>query len=79
MLSYHLARLPHTAPRRTCRINTIEKNGLEFAKDLGLKNVRDLCKLIQVRSITQSHRDTVPILFLKWNEDNKCGFISDHP
>ncbi|KAF9781404.1 UV-endonuclease UvdE-domain-containing protein [Thelephora terrestris] len=32
---------------RTCRIDTIEKNGLDFAKNLGLQNARDLCKLIQ--------------------------------
>lgn len=33
---------------RTCRKDTIHKNGIEFAKDLGLKNTRDLLKLIQV-------------------------------
>ncbi|KAI0078030.1 UV-endonuclease UvdE [Panus rudis PR-1116 ss-1] len=32
---------------RTCRKDTIHKNGLDFAKDLGKQNARDLCKLIQ--------------------------------
>ncbi|KAI0064003.1 UV-endonuclease UvdE [Artomyces pyxidatus] len=32
---------------RTCRIDTILKNGLDFAKNLGLQNANDLCKLIQ--------------------------------
>ncbi|THH21408.1 hypothetical protein EW146_g129 [Bondarzewia mesenterica] len=32
---------------RTCRIDTILKNGLDFAKDLGVQNVKDLKKLIQ--------------------------------
>ena len=77
VLLCHLIRLPHKASYRTCRINSIEKNGLDFAKDLGLKNARDLCKLIQVRSVTQSRYDTVVTLFLKWNEDNKYGLISD--
>ena len=79
VLFYCLPRLPHTAPRRTCRIVSIEKNGLDFVKDLGLQNVRDLCKIIQVRSITVSPRYciTVPILFIKWNEDNKYGLICD--
>ena len=39
-------------PYRTCRIDSIEKNGLEFAKNLGIQNVRDLCKLIQVCAVT---------------------------
>lgn len=38
---------------RTCRKDTIHKNGIDFAKDLGKQNARDLCKLIQVLS-TQS-------------------------
>ena len=33
---------------RTCRIDTILKNGLDFAKDLGVRNTKDLAKLIQV-------------------------------
>ncbi|KAH9993331.1 UV-endonuclease UvdE-domain-containing protein [Russula compacta] len=32
---------------RTCRINTILKHGLGFAKDLGIRNARDLAKLIR--------------------------------
>ncbi|KAI0089018.1 UV-endonuclease UvdE-domain-containing protein [Irpex rosettiformis] len=32
---------------RTCRKDTIHKNGIEFAKELGLKNTRDLVKLIE--------------------------------
>ncbi|KAI9433059.1 UV-endonuclease UvdE [Lactarius indigo] len=32
---------------RTCRIDTIHKRGLDFAKDLGIRNVKDLAKLIQ--------------------------------
>ncbi|KIJ32305.1 hypothetical protein M422DRAFT_184685 [Sphaerobolus stellatus SS14] len=32
---------------RTCRLDTLGKKGIEFAKDLGLQNVRDLVKLIQ--------------------------------
>lgn len=32
---------------RTCRIDTIYKRGLDFAKDLGIRNVKDLAKLIQ--------------------------------
>ncbi|THH32849.1 hypothetical protein EUX98_g1369 [Antrodiella citrinella] len=32
---------------RTCRLDTIRKNGIEFAKDLGKQNARDLSKLIQ--------------------------------
>ncbi|KAI0041905.1 UV-endonuclease UvdE [Auriscalpium vulgare] len=32
---------------RTCRLNTIVKKGLDFAKDLGIRNAKDLCKLIQ--------------------------------
>ncbi|KAH9968187.1 UV-endonuclease UvdE-domain-containing protein [Russula dissimulans] len=32
---------------RTCRIGTILKHGLEFAKDLGTRNAKDLAKLIQ--------------------------------
>lgn len=27
---------------------------------------------------SQSRRDTVPILFIKWNEDNKYGLICDN-
>lgn len=34
---------------RTCRLDTIKKNGIEFAKDLGLKNARDLGEMIEVR------------------------------
>ena len=37
-----------TEPIRTCRIDTILKHGLDFAKDLGKRNTRDLAKLIQV-------------------------------
>ncbi|KAF8327179.1 UV-endonuclease UvdE-domain-containing protein [Cantharellus anzutake] len=32
---------------RTCRIETIEKNGMQFVFDLALQNVRDLGKLIE--------------------------------
>ncbi|KAH9077821.1 UV-endonuclease UvdE [Lactarius deliciosus] len=32
---------------RTCRIDTIHKRGLDFAKDLGIRNAKDLAKLIQ--------------------------------
>ncbi|KAI0305111.1 UV-endonuclease UvdE-domain-containing protein [Multifurca ochricompacta] len=32
---------------RTCRIDTILKHGLNFAKGLGIQNVKDLAKLIQ--------------------------------
>ncbi|EIM87219.1 UV-endonuclease UvdE [Stereum hirsutum FP-91666 SS1] len=32
---------------RTCRIDTINKNGLDFAKNLGIQNTKDLCKMIQ--------------------------------
>ncbi|KZT63510.1 UV-endonuclease UvdE [Daedalea quercina L-15889] len=32
---------------RTCRLETIKKNGIEFAKDLGLKNARDLKEMIE--------------------------------
>ncbi|KAI0258578.1 UV-endonuclease UvdE-domain-containing protein [Gloeopeniophorella convolvens] len=32
---------------RTCRIDTILKNGLDFAKNLGIQNTKDLAKLIQ--------------------------------
>jgi len=32
---------------RTCRLDTIAKKGIDFVKDLGLKNVRDLITLIQ--------------------------------
>ncbi|KZV67692.1 UV-endonuclease UvdE [Peniophora sp. CONT] len=32
---------------RTCRLETIRKNGLDFAKDLGKQNARDLLKLVQ--------------------------------
>ena len=56
---------------RTCRIDSIEKNGLDFVKNLGLQNTRDLCKLIQVRPITRSHGGVVLILLMEWNEDNK--------
>ena len=35
---------------RTCRLDTIRKNGIGFAKDLGLKNARDLKEVIEVRS-----------------------------
>jgi UV DNA damage endonuclease len=33
---------------RTCRIDTILKRGVDFAKDLGIRNTKDLAKLIQV-------------------------------
>lgn len=33
---------------RTCRLDTIKKNGIQFAKDLGLKNARDLRQMIEV-------------------------------
>ena len=33
---------------RTCRLDTIKKNGIQFAKDLGLKNARDLREMIEV-------------------------------
>ncbi|KAI0729555.1 UV-endonuclease UvdE-domain-containing protein [Fomitopsis betulina] len=32
---------------RTCRLDTIKKNGIEFAKDLGLRNARDLKAMIE--------------------------------
>ncbi|EIN11289.1 UV-endonuclease UvdE [Punctularia strigosozonata HHB-11173 SS5] len=32
---------------RTCRIDSIKKNGLEWVKELGRQNVRDLLKLIE--------------------------------
>ncbi|KAH9931550.1 UV-endonuclease UvdE-domain-containing protein [Fomitopsis serialis] len=32
---------------RTCRLETIRKNGIEFAKDLGLRNARDLSEMIE--------------------------------
>ncbi|TFK26515.1 UV-endonuclease UvdE [Coprinopsis marcescibilis] len=32
---------------RTCRIDTIKKNGIEFVKELGRKNVQDLLTVIQ--------------------------------
>ncbi|KAF7792053.1 hypothetical protein EIP86_003081 [Pleurotus ostreatoroseus] len=31
----------------TCRLDTIRKNGLDFAKNLGLQNCRDLYKLVE--------------------------------
>lgn len=44
---------------------------MDFAKNLGLQNIRDLCKLIQVRPTTRPHSDIVLTLFVEWNEDNK--------
>jgi hypothetical protein len=35
----------------TCRIDTIEKNGMEYLKGLGIQNTKDLCKLIEVSSL----------------------------
>ncbi|TFK44321.1 UV-endonuclease UvdE-domain-containing protein [Crucibulum laeve] len=32
---------------RTCRIDSVKKNGIEFVKDLGRKNVEDLLTIIQ--------------------------------
>ncbi|PCH36847.1 UV-endonuclease UvdE, partial [Wolfiporia cocos MD-104 SS10] len=32
---------------RTCRLDTIKKNGIEFAKELGRRNVQDLLEVIQ--------------------------------
>ncbi|PPQ98776.1 hypothetical protein CVT24_003334 [Panaeolus cyanescens] len=32
---------------RTCRIDSVKKNGIDFVKDLGRKNVQDLLTLIQ--------------------------------
>ena len=55
----------------TCRIDTIEKNGLDFAKNLSIRNVRDLCKLMQVGQITRFQNGIVLISVMKWNEDNK--------
>jgi len=75
IVSHRLTQSPQTSCR-TCRIDSIEKNGLDFAKNLGLQNIRDLRKLIQVRSIPQSHSYAVLILFLKWNEDNKYDPLS---
>ena len=40
---------------RTCRLDTIRKNGLDFAKDLGKQNARDLLKLVQVSSSPVYH------------------------
>ncbi len=40
---------------RTCRKDTITKNGLDFAKSLGLQNCRDLVKLIEVISVQYSN------------------------
>jgi UV DNA damage endonuclease len=32
---------------RTCRIDTIKKNGAEWMKELGRQNIKDLVKLIE--------------------------------
>lgn len=37
---------------RTCRLDTIRKNGIEFAKDLGRRNATDLLEMIEVRLIS---------------------------
>ena len=44
---------------------------MDFAKNLGIRNVRDLCKLIQVRQVTWFQNGIVLISVMKWNEDNK--------
>lgn len=51
-------------------MDSIEKNGLDFAKNLGLQNTRDLCKLIQVCQIYRPSKFLL-MLVMKWNEDNK--------
>ncbi|CCL99383.1 uncharacterized protein FIBRA_01401 [Fibroporia radiculosa] len=38
---------------RTCRLETIRKNGIEFAMDLGLKNARDLCEIIEWNEVNR--------------------------
>ncbi|KAH9934102.1 UV-endonuclease UvdE-domain-containing protein [Amylocystis lapponica] len=38
---------------RTCRLETIRKNDLQFAKDLGLQNCRDLLKIIEWNEVNK--------------------------
>ena len=62
---------------RTCRKDTIHKNGLDFAKDLGLKNTKDLIKLIEVPSFLSSSQIQYVFTphYFKWNEENSIRFL----
>jgi UV DNA damage endonuclease len=74
-----------TKSTRTCRINTILKRGLDFAKDLGIQNVKDLAKLIQVGSarllLDACRLMLLPMslnpidLSIQWNEENGLAII----
>lgn len=60
---------------RTCRLDTIKKNGIEFAKDLGLRNARDLKAMIEVRQPTSLGVQSARVDSNKWNEQNKIRFF----
>jgi hypothetical protein len=54
---------------RTCRIASIEEEGMELPKGLALLNVRDLATMIEVSPMLSTlgeYTDT-----LQWNEQNK--------
>ena len=76
--------VPPTKSTRTCRIDTILKRGLDFAKDLGIRNVKDLAKLIQV-GISRLLLDGLPMslnpidLSIQWNEENGLAIIFAFP
>lgn len=62
---------------RTCRKDTIHKNGIEFAKELGLKNVKDLIKMIEVCLFRYVQYDSPHLLIFyeQWNEANNIQFM----
>lgn len=60
---------------RTCRIASIEEEGMELPKGLALMNVRDLKVMIEVRPVTGHtlirRPWEVPADYAQWNEQNK--------
>lgn len=40
-----------SSQNRTCRLDTIQKSGIDHVKELGRQNVKDLLATIEVRTI----------------------------
>ncbi|ETW77497.1 hypothetical protein HETIRDRAFT_37134 [Heterobasidion irregulare TC 32-1] len=63
---------------RTCRLATIAKNGLDFAKDLGIQNVRDLSKLIQWNEANNIRFMRISSELFPFASHSKYGYSLDY-
>lgn len=59
---------------RTCRLDSIKKNGMDWVKDLGRKNVEDLLKLIQWNEDNNIRFMRLSSEMFPFASHQKCGY-----